>query len=459
MALSVEETRLLDRLYIKWNKQRKGDVKNEKYYEGLQQIAQLGISIPPEVEPFAFPMDWCRLLVESIEQRMDVQRILRSGEIEEDKELRKDWEANDLDLESQLTHRDLLVYGRCVATVSYPERSLGQTRPVIRVESPRAFAVEVSPLTRMMNGALRVYTDETGLTRHLTLYLPNETIYLSQEVGRWVETDRRRHDLGRVPVVVQYNRRKTGEYEGTTQMAGIMHWVDMAARVVLNVQLAMETIATPQKVAFGLAKEDFVDPETGEELDPWETYLGAIWAISAAKKDGVSIEQLPAGDLKGFIDLMEMISKQVSATSGLPLRMLGHSTVNPASEGGIKADEAKLVKTTERINSTAGAFWGWTLGIAERIRVGTWPEGSPIRPEWRNPGTPTMAELSDAIQKQTGGRAVLSVKGAMQEMGWSQQRIDQELMWLDEEASGYVTPIDVKAERGFFPPDDTEVPA
>lgn len=459
MALSVEETRLLDRLYIKWNKQRKGDVKNEKYYEGLQQIAQLGISIPPEVEPFAFPMDWCRLLVESIEQRMDVQRILRSGEIEEDKELRKDWEANDLDLESQLTHRDLLVYGRCVATVSYPERSLGQTRPVIRVESPRAFAVEVSPLTRMMNGALRVYTDETGLTRHLTLYLPNETIYLSQEVGRWVETDRRRHDLGRVPVVVQYNRRKTGEYEGTTQMAGIMHWVDMAARVVLNVQLAMETIATPQKVAFGLAKEDFVDPETGEELDPWETYLGAIWAISAAKKDGVSIEQLPAGDLRGFIDLMEMISKQVSATSGLPLRMLGHSTVNPASEGGIKADEAKLVKTTERINSTAGAFWGWTLGIAERIRVGTWPEGSPIRPEWRNPGTPTMAELSDAIQKQTGGRAVLSVKGAMQEMGWSQQRIDQELMWLDEEASGYVTPTDVKAERGFFPPDDTEVPA
>lgn len=459
MALSVEETRLLDRLYIKWNKQRKGDVKNEKYYEGLQQIAQLGISIPPEVEPFAFPMDWCRLLVESIEQRMDVQRILRSGEIEEDKELRKDWEANDLDLESQLAHRDLLVYGRCVATVSYPERSLGQTRPVIRVESPRAFAVEVSPLTRTMNGALRVYTDETGLTRHLTLYLPNETIYLSQEVGRWAETDRRRHDLGRVPVVVQYNRRKTGEYEGTTQMAGIMHWVDMAARVVLNVQLAMETIATPQKVAFGLAKEDFVDPETGEELDPWETYLGAIWAISAAKKDGVSIEQLPAGDLRGFIDLMEMISKQVSATSGLPLRMLGHSTVNPASEGGIKADEAKLVKTTERINSTAGAFWGWTLGIAERIRVGTWPEGSPIRPEWRNPGTPTMAELSDAIQKQTGGRAVLSVKGAMQEMGWSQQRIDQELMWLDEEASGYVTPTDVKAERGFFPPDDTEVPA
>lgn len=459
MALSVEETRLLDRLYIKWNKQRKGDVKNEKYYEGLQQIAQLGISIPPEVEPFAFPMDWCRLLVESIEQRMDVQRILRSGEIEEDKEIRKDWEANDLDLESQLAHRDLLVYGRCVATVSYPERALGQTRPVIRVESPRAFAVEVSPLTRTMNGALRVYTDETGLTRHLTLYLPNETIYLSQEVGRWVETDRRRHDLGRVPVVVQYNRRKTGEYEGTTQMAGIMNWVDMAARVVLNVQLAMETIATPQKVAFGLAKEDFVDSETGEELDPWETYLGAIWAISAAKKDGVSIEQLPAGDLKGFIDLMEMISKQVSATSGLPLRMLGHSTVNPASEGGIKADEAKLVKTTERINSTAGAFWGWTLGIAERIRVGTWPEGSPIRPEWRNPGTPTMAELSDAIQKQTGGVAVLSVKGAMQEMGWSQQRIDQELMWLDEEASGYVTPTDVKAERGFFPPDDTEVPA
>lgn len=458
MPLTLEETRLLNRLYTKWQRQRPEDERNEKYYEARQRIEQLGISIPPEVEPFAFPMDWCRQYVETVEQRMDVQRIIRSGEIREDKELRADWEVNNLDLEAQLAHRDLLVYARCVATVSWPDRELGQTRPVIRVESPRAFAVEVNPLTRMMTGALRVYTDETGLTQHLALYLPNETIYLTQHLGRWEvgPQGRRRHDLGRVPVVVQYTRRKTGTWQGISYMAGLMPWVDMAGRVVLNLQLAMETVATPQKVAQGLTKTDFIDPDTGEELDPWETYLGAIWAISATKKDGVTIEQLPAGDLKGFIEVMEMITKQVASSSGLPLRMLGHSTVNPASEGGIKADEAKLIRVTERVCSTAGVFWGWVMGISERIRTGTWPDGSTIQVEWRDASTPTKAEEADAIQKKTGGTPVLSVRGAMQDMGWSQPRIDQELAWLDQERTGYYTETDTKLERQFQPdPDDT----
>src|SRR5699024_2472146 len=94
-------------------------------------------------------------------------------------------------------------------------------------------------------------------------------------------------------------------------------------------------------------------------------------------------------------------------------------------------------------------------GIAERIRTGAWPDGSTIQVEWRDASTPTKAEEADSIQKKTGGQQVLSVRGAMQDMGWSQPRIDQELAWLDQENTGYYTAVDAKLERQFQPdPDD-----
>ena len=83
------------------------------------------------------------------------------------------------------------------------------------------------------------------------------------------------------------------------------------------------------------------------------------------------------------------------------------------------------------MNTVAGTFWGWTLGISERIRLGKWPEGSPIKLEWRNPGTPTLSEMADATSKRTGGVPTLSARGAMHEMGYSQARIDQEMRWLE----------------------------
>ncbi|MFC2714535.1 MAG: hypothetical protein ACFN26_03155, partial [Kingella denitrificans] len=49
-------------------------------------------------------------------------------------------------------------------------------------------------------------------------------------------------------------------------------------------------------------------------------------------------------------------------------------------------------------------------------------------------------------QKSTGGRPFMSVRGAMAEMGWPQQRIDRELEWLEQENS--MGGIIEKLERG-----------
>ena len=51
------------------------------------------------------------------------------------------------------------------------------------------------------------------------------------------------------------------------------------------------------------------------------------------------------------------------------------------------------------------------------------------------------------MQKYTGGKPMLSVRGALNEMGFSQARIDREILWLQEEENGLDTQVMGKLGR------------
>lgn len=432
MQLTPDEDALMRRLFTKIQRQKPEDRKNLDYYRGLQNIGNLGISVPPDVQPFAFPLNWCRTYIDVLEERMDVRLILRQGTGVEDAELRRDWEANDLGTESQMAHRDLLVYGRAFISVAADPAG---GRPRIRVESPRDMAAEVDSLTREMVGALRLYRDELGYADHMTLYLPDSTVMIDRKAGKWDAVQRIKHGLGRVPVVMMLNRRQTGRWTGETQMSDLRPIVDMGGRVMLQLQLAMETVASPQKIAVGVKTEDFKRPDGTPVTDVWEQYLGAVWALTSEQ---AKVTQLDGASLTNFHDTIKMLAEQASTVTGLPVRMMGQSSANPPAEGAIRADESRLVRQVERVNSVAGAGWAWALGIAERIRTRSWASDGLISLEWHNPGTPTVAQRADYIQKLTGGLPVLSQRGGMNEIGWSQPRIDQELKWMAGESEDAV---------------------
>nr|DAV46805.1 MAG TPA: PORTAL PROTEIN [Caudoviricetes sp.] len=440
--LTPKEIGILQKLYAEQQKQRETDKRNRDYYRGLQVVGNLGISIPPDVQPFAFPLNWCRTYVDALEERQDVRLIMRQGTVVEDTELRRDWDANNLDAESHKAQRDLLIYGRCFATVAADPNG---GRPRIRVENPRCMSILVDQVTRETVAALRTYRSEkTKQVVLSTLYLPDQTILIGQVNGKWEDSLRIPHDLGRVPVVAAWNRQESGVWAGESQLTDLKPIVDMCGRVMLQLQLAMETVATPQKVALGVSSDDFRD-EDGEPIsDPWEMYMGAMLALS---NSDAKVLQLPGASLDGFHSTIKMLAEQAATVTGLPVRMMGQNTANPAAEGAIKAEESRLVKQVERLNSTMGTFWAWVLGIAERIRTREWDSDGMISIGWHNPATPTESQRADAVSKYTAGKQTLSVRGALNSMGWSQARIEQELRWLDEEQLIW----DEKLERSAEP--------
>lgn len=401
-----------------------------KHYKGLQTLTHIGLAVPPNLRQFEAVLNWNRLTVDTITQRQMVKSFILPGQVEADKVLQENWAANNLDSESRLLHKDVLIYGRgfvCVGTNDEDPK-----HPLITVESPRELTALVDARHRRVSSALRLYggTADAPDPVLATLYLPDSTAWFEKQSGGWVETERDDHNLGRVPIVMFLNRRLTGEWAGESEMTDVIPHVEIVGRQLLNMQVAGETIAIPKRYATGMSKGDFVGSD-GKPLPAWEAYFGAIWASGNAE---AKFGQFDGADLKNFHDTIAMEAGIVSSVTGLPLRYLGQNSVNPASGDAIRADEYRLILNASDKNSTTGDGWAWVQGIAERFRTGTWPLANQIKTEWHDPGMLTFAQMADGITKLHGGTPVLSREGAWDELGWSEARKERERGYFDAES-------------------------
>ena len=431
MAISSDEAKLLESLTAQAEGTASADELNDKYYEGSQVLEHLGIAVPPELRRFETVLNWNRVTVDSVEQRLRLKEFVLPGEDMASAVLREHWDANNLDSESRLLHKDTLIYGRgfvCVgANGEDPEH------PLITVESPRELTAMVDPRTRQISSALRLYggTADDPTPKFATLYLPNSTVWLEADSAGWKESSRDDHNLGRVPIVMFLNRRRAGKWDGVSEMKDVIPLVDAAARSLTNMQVAAETIAIPKRWVVGMSKGDFVDA-AGAPIPVWQSYMGAIWANG--DKDA-KVGQFDGADLSNFHKTVEHLAQNASSVTGLPTRYFGQTSVNPAAEGAIRADETRLIMNAEGKAANLGDGWAWVQGIAERFRTGEWPKANQIKTEWFDAGTPTFSQKADALTKlYAAGSGVLSREGVWDELQWSPARKDRERQYFKDQA-------------------------
>jgi len=438
--LSDDEKVLMSRLNASFALGRSIDERLDAYYEGSRRLEQIGLAVPPELRRFETMVNWTRTVVDEPERRLDIKAIIMPGEETASKLMREPWEANNLDSEAPLMHKETLILGRGFVSVGTNEDD--PQHPLITVEPPRQMVAAVESRRRRMLGCLRQYRDWDDKRRR-TLLLPNSTIWLVGGRNGWEIEDRDDHNLGRVPVVMFLNRRRAGKWWGTSEMADVIPFVDAGARALTNLQLATETLAVPGRFIFGVDPSKMVDPKTGKPIPTWEAYYTAL--MVHANKDAKA-GQFTAANLSNFTEVVNHYGQLVASMSGLPSRYFVNSTVNPAAEGAIRADESRLVKNVERKATDWGDGWGWVAGLYERFRTGEWMAGGDrVHTEWHDAGTPTFAQKADAVQKLSGGTALMSRHGAWDELGWSEARKDREDGYFAAEAEDpYVTALAAK---------------
>ena len=428
MPLTDEDRDLIGRLNGISVRQDQPMTRLERYYDGEQRLRHIGWIAPEELlRAFQTVVNVPRVAVDEPVRRQALKAFQRSGEVGADPVLREAWEANNLDSQAPLCHKDARIFGRTYVSVgSNPD---DPQHPLIQVENPREFSVLVDQRRRRIRAALRSWRDDVEHTRRATLYLPDRTVWLVNGPGGWVIEDVDEHRLGAVPVVMFLNKARAGRWDGTSEMTDVLGLTDGIARLATNMLVGAESHSLPDKWAIGVRKEDFVD-RAGNPIPTWETYASVI---KATANSDARFGQFQASDLKNFHESVRAMLSWCAGTLGLPLRYMGIEAVNPASEGAIVADEARLIKNVELMNAGDGDSWAWVGALYERFRTGEWLPANALRVVWENPATPTRAQIADAAVK-LHAEGILSREGVWDEMGWDEARKDRERGYFAAEA-------------------------
>lgn len=413
-------TRLRDRLLAcqpdlaKWS----------QYYEGQQTLSYMAAELIREMEGRIRPVivNWPRLVVDSLEERLDVEGFRINQEVQS--RLWDFWQANSLDEASQQAHVDALVGRRAYVIVGAGDGDM----PLITVESATQVYAARDPRTRQVTAAIKRWPDDDNdSVEHLTLYLPNETVWLSSDnQGRgWSETGRDRHNLGVVPVVPLVNRGRLLDPDGVSELADVVPLSDAACKIATDMMISAEFHAMPRRMVVGMSEDDQVDQD-GRPLSKWAQVAGRVWTLDQAP-DEVSVTQFAEADLSNFHNTLNTLARMVASMSGLPPHFLGYSDANPTSADAIRSAETRLVKRAERRQRAFGGAWEQVMRLALLVADGGLPDGiDSLETVWRDASTPTVAQKADAVLKLRGGGGnppVISLRQAREDLGYSQEQI------------------------------------
>jgi hypothetical protein len=404
------------------------------YYDGMQKMQDLGISIPPQLSGLRTAAGWPQIGVDALVNRMVIEGFRYPGATEVDDDLMGIWQANNLDGEAHLTHLDTLVYGRAYNIVG-PGDDSTEGEPLITSESPLNMIASYDARLRAVTAALQIYTD-TNFTSDMyghqvaALYLPGRTIFMARQSGtgnaanvQWEITGRDDHTLGGPPVVRLANRQRLSHREGGSEInAAWMNNTDATCRTLLGMEVSREFHNAPRRYALGVTEESFQKAD-GTAVSAWDAYLNKVWMIERDENGDIpTVGQFPAGDPANYTKILDKYGQIQSGLMGVPPHFLGlHPDGNPASADAIRSGYEELTQRANNKHRAVDDGWEDTLRLALMIRDGKLPPGaSRIETDWRDPAPATLAGTTDAIVKQIASGAIPATSDVtLKKLGYS----------------------------------------
>jgi hypothetical protein len=371
---------------------------------------------------------WPMLVVDSLEERLDVEGFRLPNEDSADEDLWRIWQENNLDEQSQLATIDALVMKRSYVAVGTNEDD--PDTPLVTCESPLEVYADIDPRTRRVRAALRRYNGYQGMVArdpeyYATLYLPDQTLYYQRTgpAGQYNEIDRDRHGLGTVPILPLVNRARLADWCGRSELSPILPLAHAANKIATDMMVAAEFVALPIRGVMGLSLADFEDA-SGNKLTALQVLLGRLLAIPDDDGQAKTFE-FTSANLANFHDTLNQLARLAASIAGLPAHYVGLNTDNPPSADAIRSSEIRLIKRAERKQRPFGGTWERTQRIVRRLQTGDWdPKLRQLETIWRDPSTPTVAQKADAAVKLFNlPSPIVPLRQTREDLGYSQGQI------------------------------------
>lgn len=401
-----------------------------RYYNGQQPLSymhpELLALIGDRVRQLV--LNWPRLVVDALEERIDLQGFRLGGSGTVDRELKRIFQLNNLDAGYQQAHITAMAMRRAYTIVA-PNID-DPAHPVVSVESPLHVHVELEPATRQVIAAVKRWQMPTMLgisavpVQFATLYRPNVTVYYIAMGGGWQELARYTHNLGRPPVIPIVNRPQLWAPLGVSELDDIIPISDAACKVATDMMISGEFHAMPRRWALGFDADDFVDQQ-GNEISTWQTMAGKLWTSTKTRtEDGAEVGQFSEASLNNFHETLRALAVQVGAVSGLPMHNLGYSSDNPASAQGINAASERHIKRAERRETGFAQGWEETAQTVLMVRDGVLSnDAREMESVWADAAAPTFAAKADAVVKLYSADHLVTRRTARKTLGYTDAQI------------------------------------
>lgn len=431
-GLGDEEKVLLADLLKIYERNRSGNERKRKYYEGHISLAEvnLGLALPQGMRGLEIGCAWGTKAVDVLASRsmfdgfvdMNGQSVDSLDQIVAD---------NDLLVGYGKANRDELTYGCTFATLSADDR-IGAR---IRFHSPLSAAAKWDgQLGRIAGGFAVISTvpgkdDKTGWEPSLVnLYTDTAIWVLYRDGDRWF-SEPYAQKMGR-PLMegLIWGATSRKPFGRSRIKEPIRRLIDGYVRTIANATIGLEFATSPQKYLMGVDEQQF----NALINDKFKQYVGSIIASTPNPETGEkpTFGQLSQGSLQPHADMLRMLSAQFAAATGLTVSDVGVVTdANPTSAEAILAQSQTLISTAEQLNACNAESLKTIALMALAIKNDTNLDGlsddeKAVMAHFKNPAMPSVAATADAAVKIAGVREGFAATDVFLEMlGFSQADI------------------------------------
>lgn len=335
------------------------------------------------------------------------------------------WTLNEMAVQSGAVMQDAALYGDAYVIV-WPDDEMV---PAIYPQTPTECAVRYSrsrPGRVELGGKLWRADDGRG---RLTLYYPDRLEHfvtrgkvtggLPDKASRFTEYAEEGpptvpNGWGVVPVYHFANGAGVGR-AGRSELAPVIPLQDALNKALIDMLVAMEFVAFPQRWATGV--ETPIDPDTGQELPPFK--FGTERLLTHPDKD-VTFGQFPQADLAQHVQVQDSLRLEVARVSGVPVWLLLPGGTPPSGEA-LKMGESRIVKKAHDRMRAWGPRWAAVTALAMRMaQVSTSGE---LETMWVAPET--RQEREEAEVALLKGQSGVSEAQRQRELGYSAEEIDR----------------------------------
>ena len=395
------------------------------YYDGLNIVPSLGISVPPELETLRAVLGWCAAGIDARSERLHVQGFRMPGQLTVDDSLHEIWQENNMDAESVLVHEAAMIYGRAYVVVG-PSDADGS--PLITTESPTNMIGSWDVRNRCLSAAYQTYFDvdpASDTYRHqlATLYTRDSTVQLVQGSKGWSVQERNDHRMGFVPVVQFSCRSRIHDRLGKSEITSAWrNTQDRACRTLVRSEVSGEFFASPKVWLLGATEQAFQNSD-GSLATAWETYTGRISALEADEAGNLPQVQFQQGaNPDGFIASLNHERQMMAGHTGLPPQYLGiFGDGNPASADAIRMSDFRLKTTADRLAVSFGNDWENVMRMAMQVDGSVLPEEAErMETDWSYTGIPTPnADAVTVTTQIAAGMIPPDSDDALAQCGWT----------------------------------------